>query len=128
MKIGTLFSVNAVIAGVFGIAFTLAPAQTLAPYGVELPFAGLLVARLFGAALVGFGIISWLLRAADASAQRAAAIALTVADALGFLISLWGVLAGAINALGWSTVAIYGLLAAGFALQLARKPAAALSP
>ena len=125
MKIGTLLSINAVIAMIFGIGFTFAPAMTLAPYGVELSAAGLHVARLFGAALVGYGIITWLLRAADAGAQRSVAIALTVADALGTLISAWGVLSGITNALGWTTVAVYGLLCAGFAMHLLRKPAAA---
>jgi hypothetical protein len=125
MKIGTLLAVNAVIAMAFGIAFTLAPVQTLAPYGVELPPPGLLVSRLFGATLIGYGIITWLLRAGDAGAQRSLAIALTVADGLGTVISIWGVLSGAVNALGWSTVAIYGLLCAGFAMHLARKPATA---
>ncbi len=125
MKIGTLLAVNAVISMAFGLAFTLAPVQALAPYGVELPPPGLLVSRLFGATLIGYGIITWLMRAADAGAQRSLAIALTVADGVGTVISIWGVLSGTVNALGWSSVAIYGLLCAGFAMHLARKPATA---
>src|SRR5260370_34729448 len=122
MKIGTLLAVNAVIATAFGLAFALAPAQALAPYGIELPPACLLVSRLFGATLIGYGIITWLMRAADAGAQRSLAIALTVADGVGTVISIWGVLSGVVNALGWSTVAIYGLLCTGFPMHLARKP------
>jgi len=127
MKIGMLFAVNAVIATAFGLAFTLAPGATLAPYGAaDLSAAGLLVARLFGAALIGYGIFTWLLRAADPAAQRVGAIALGVADGIGTVISAHGVLSGAVNGLGWSTVAIYALLCAGYTLHLARKPAGGL--
>jgi len=126
MKIGTLLAVNAVISTLFGLGFVLAPAQSLLPYGVELPPAGLIITRLFGAALLGYGMITWLLRRTqDAAVLRSLALSLAVADALGTLISLWGVAAGYTNALGWSTVAIYALLCIGFALHAAHKPAVA---
>ena len=125
MKIGALLAINAVLAMFFGIAFTLAPALSLARYGVELPAAGLQVTRQFGATLIGYGIITWLMRSADAGAQRSVAIGLTVVTGLGTLFSLWSVVTGIVNALGWSSVAIYGLLCAGYVMHLVRKPAAA---
>ena len=125
MKIGTLYAVNTVIAGVFGLSFSLAPAQTLAPYGVELPLAGLIVARLFGAALVGFAIVSWYMRSAEAATQRNVAVAYALSDALGTVFAAWGVVTGATNALGWSTVLIYALLGAAYGMQLLAKPAGA---
>jgi hypothetical protein len=115
MKLGLLFTLNAVIAAAFGIGFILAPAQVLEAYGVTLTPGTALVSRLFGAALVGYGILTWQVRAAASSdALRAIVLALFVGDLVGFGISLQGVLAGATNALGWSTVVIYALLAAGF--------------
>jgi hypothetical protein len=125
MKIGTVLTVNALIATAFGIGFILAPAQVLAPYGVELPVAGLLMSRLFGASLLGYGILTWLLRGtSDAEVVRAFGVSLGVANALGAAVAAWGVLSGTVNAMGWSTVAIYAALAAGFGYFAARKPAA----
>src|SRR5437764_6081525 len=102
MKIGNLLSANGVVASVFGLAFFLAPAQALAPYGVEMAGAGLLVSRLFGAALIGYGLITWRLRGAtDAGVLRSLEIALAVSNALGTIVSAYGVLSGQVNALGW---------------------------
>jgi hypothetical protein len=126
MKIGMLLAVNAVIATVFGIGFAVASAQALAPYGVSINEGGLLVGRLFGSALIGYGMLTWLMRrSTDEAALRALSISLAVADAVGTLAALWAVVAGHVNALGWTTVAIYGLLCAGFTLFLVRRPAIA---
>ena len=115
MKLGLLFTLNAVIAAAFGLGFVVVPAQLLETYGVTLTPGTTVVARLFGAALVGYGILTWQTRAVPASdALRAIVVALFVGDVLGCLLALQGMLTGAINALGWSTVVIYGLLAAGF--------------
>jgi hypothetical protein len=114
MKLATP-TVNAAIAAIFGIGFVAVPAQVMEPYGITLTPGTALLSRLFGAALVGYALLSWNVRAAAASdALRAVVVSLFVVDMLGVIISLHGVLSGAENALGWSTVAIYGLLAAGF--------------
>lgn len=115
MKLGLLFTLNAVIAAAFGIAFIVVPRPLLEAYGVTLTPGTAVVSRLFGAALVGYGVLTWQVRAAASSETlRAVVLALFVGDVLGFVLSLQGMLKGAINALGWSTVVIYGLLAAGF--------------
>jgi hypothetical protein len=126
MKLGALLTVNSLIAFAFGIGFVIAPAQVLAPYGVSLSVPGLFVARLFGASLVGYGIISWLVRnSTELVSLRALATGLAVGDVLGGAVAAWGVLSGNINALGWSTVVIYFGLAAGFGYFLMQKPAPA---
>ena len=123
MKLGLLFTLNAVIAAAFGIAFIIVPAQLLEAYGVTLTPGTAVVSRLFGAALVGYGVLTWQVRAAASSdALRAVVLALFVGDVFGFGLSLQGMLAGATNALGWSTVVIYGLLAAGFGYFAFGKP------
>jgi hypothetical protein len=80
--------------------------------------AGLLIAQLFGAALLGFGLLNWLGRDfGDAQARQALTTANFAFDLVGFIFSLLGQLGGVngVNSLGWSTVIIYLLLAAGFA-------------
>jgi hypothetical protein len=77
----------------------------------------LLIANLLGTAFIGFGVISYQARdAADSVARRAIALGFVVGNAIGAVITILGITSGAANALGWSTVAIYALLAAGFGI------------
>lgn len=129
MKLAALLAVNAVVATLFGIAFVVAPVDLLAMYGVTVTPGNAVVARLFGAALVGYGVLTWRARgAAPSDALRAIVFSLFVADVIGFIIALHGRLGGAVNALGWSTVVIYGLLAAGFAYFAFQRTGAAATP
>jgi len=126
MKLGNLFAVNAVIAGLFGLGFIFAPAQLLAQYGLAIDAAFGLVAQLFGAALIGYAILTWSVRkAGESDARRAIVLALFVSNAVGFVLSLMAQLKGLANPLGWSTVAIYLLLALGFAYFQFAKPSEA---
>ena len=126
MKLGNLFVVNAVIAGLFGLAFVFAPAQLLAQYGLVVDAGFGLVAQLFGAALVGYAILTWLVRkVGDSEARRAIVLALFISDGVAFVLALMAQLKGLVNSFGWSTVAIYLLLALGFAYFHFAKPSEA---
>ncbi|MFC1819902.1 hypothetical protein ACFLZG_02300, partial [Thermodesulfobacteriota bacterium] len=60
-------------------------------------------------------VLTWCARKAEESeGRRAIILALFISDAIGFIVALIGQLSGAVNALGWSTVIIYLLLALGF--------------
>jgi hypothetical protein len=123
MKLGNLFAINAVIAGLFGLAFVFAPAQLLARYGLTIDAGFGLVAQLFGAALIGYAILTWLVRKTeDSAARRAIVLALFISDGVAFVLALMAQLKGLVNSLGWSTVAIYLLLALGFAYFHFAKP------
>ncbi len=128
MTLRNFLTVAAIIAFAFGLGFILIPGPMLSLYGVGLDPVGTLVGRLFGASLLGFGVLNWLARdVRDAWALRAIIIAELVADLIGFIYTLVGQLGGVggINALGWSTVLIYLLLALGFAYFQFMKPATA---
>ena len=123
MRLKNLFAVNAVIAGLFGLAFVFAPAALLARYGLTLDAQFAVVAQLFGAALIGYAILTWSVRnAGESEARRAIVLALFVSDAIAFVLALIAQLRGLVNSLGWSTVAIYLLLGIGFAYFLFAKP------
>jgi hypothetical protein len=123
MKLGNLFTVNAVIACLFGLGFVFAPAKVLAQYGLTVDAGFGLVAQLFGAALLGYAILTWSARkAGDSDARRAIVLALFVSNAVGFVLALMAQLKGLVNTLGWSTVAIYLVLALGFAYFQFTKP------
>jgi len=126
MKLGLWFTINAVIAVLFGLGFILMPAQLLSLYAVELPVQGIFVAQLYGCALLGFGIITGMLRNATPSSGevRAVLLGLLVSELLGFAFSLWYQLQGMANSLGWLTVVLYLVLGLGFAYFYFKKPAA----
>ena len=115
MKLSTVFIVYAVISAIFGLTFILVPGTSLALYGITLSPGGTTVVRLFGAALLEFALLSWFVRnAGDSEARKAITLALFLGEAIGFIVALLGQLSGAVNALGWSTVAVYLLLTLGF--------------
>jgi hypothetical protein len=125
MKLGYLFVIAAVVTFVFGLGFVLLPEQLLSIYGVnKLDPAGILIGRLFGAALLGYGALYWFARdAEDSEARRAMLIGGFVSAAVGFVAFLLAQLGGVVNGLGWVNVAIYLLLAVGFGYFLAPRVA-----
>ncbi len=124
MNLKILFMINAILALLFGLSFLIIPADTLGWYGIiMMPKGGILVARLFGANLLGVAVLSWLARPLGASEARSAIVlSLVVIDGLGFIASLLAQLDGGINNLGWSTVVLYLLLFLGFAYFRFIKP------
>lgn len=115
MKLSTLMLVNALVAAVFGVGLIVVPGQVMSAYGPEVTPQLEYVTQLFGAALLAFAILTWTARnSPDSDTRRAILLALFVGDSIGFIVSLIGQLGGVMNALGWSTVVIYLLLALGF--------------
>jgi hypothetical protein len=126
MKLSTWLTIAAVVAVVFGLAFVLVTGPLLSFYGITLDKAGSLVAQLFGASLIGFAVLNWFARGVtDREARQAILLANLASDTVGFVMALIGQLAGVANALGWSTVALYLLLALGFAYFQFMKPSTA---
>jgi hypothetical protein len=115
MRSTTLFLAAGILALVFGLGFLVAPAALLPLYGVATDPPIILMSRFFGVALAQLGLALYLIREVrDAAAVRALALAGVVGSICGIGVSLIGVQSGVTNALGWSTVAIYVLLALGY--------------
>jgi ABC-type transport system involved in multi-copper enzyme maturation permease subunit len=118
MSYKNITTVASIVAFVFGLGFVFMPAQLTTFYNVTLNEGGIFIGQLFGAALIGFGVLNWFGRHfTDEQAQQGLVNANMVGDAIGFIFSLLGQLSGSTgaNALGWSTVLIYLLLTLGFA-------------
>jgi hypothetical protein len=116
MKLSMFLSIVGVVAILFGIGFVLAPAQVLAQYGITADQSVAFISRFFGVALINVGLIVWFARnIIDPLGRRSIVLAGLIADILGLLVALQGQIDGLANALGWSTVLIYGLFAIGFA-------------
>lgn len=123
MRLKILLIINAVIGVLYGIAMLLFAAWGASLYGVTATPALILLARLLGAYMLGMGMLSWLIRNALASNTQIYILYVFLAiHVLGFVISLISVLEGTVNALGWSSVALYFLIAVGFAYFLFFKP------
>lgn len=126
MRLSNLLVVAAVIGAVYGVAFVVASGPLLAVYGITLDKAGTLVAQLFGALLIGLAVLNWFARnVTDPEARQAVVFGNLTGDVVGFVVILIGQLAGIANALGWMNVAIYLLLALGFAYVQFMQPRSA---
>jgi len=115
MQFRTFLLLTGLLALVFGVAFALAPAPVLALYAVTTDVGGLVMSRFFGAALINLGLVLLLVRGvADPKAQGAIALGSCVGSIAGLVVALTAQLNGVVNAVGWSSVAIYLLLALGY--------------
>ena len=129
MRASYLFATNAVVAYIFGLALILIPEQTATLYDIQLTAGGAYMARLFGGALLSFGLLTWLVRHAAASPERRAIVlSLLLGNGAGFVVSLLAQLAGVANALGWSTVVLFFLLSLGFVYVLLQSEPDILKP
>lgn len=123
MRLNTLLLIAGVLALVFGLGFLLVPGALLPLYGIEPAAGTILMSRFFGVALVNLGLAVYLLRdVREPTAQRGLVLAGVVGSAAGLAVAMMGQLGGLVNAMGWSTVAIYGLLLLGYASYLRARP------
>jgi hypothetical protein len=108
-------TITALLAVIYAIGFLVIPGRLLILYGTPDPDPHIvLTAQYFGVALLSLGLIVWFVRnCADNATIRGVLIASVIGDVVGFLLTLWGITQGILNASGWSTVVIYGLLAIG---------------
>ena len=115
MNLRHLFTINVPISAFFGGTCILLPNWLFALYGVELTQAGVFMTQLAGAAFLAFGTLAFIARSSESKEFRLAlALGLFVQDLIGTIISIIGQVNGVFNAFGWSTVAVYGLLALGY--------------
>ena len=125
MKLSTLLVITAVVTLVYGVCFVLVPTTVLSIYGMTQGPGEALMSQYFGTSLIFAGLVAWLIRkVTDASAQRAVVLAFLITDVVGLIISLMGTLSGVMSSVGWTAVAIYFLLAVGYASFQFKKPAA----
>ena len=123
MTLKMFFTIIAVLALVHGIGFVLLPEQVAASYGLATSASTVLMARLFGAALLGLGVIFWLARFGTPESVRGVLIATIIGNTVGLIVVVMGTAAGTLNALGWVAALIYLFGAAGSGyFVMARSP------
>jgi hypothetical protein len=123
MTIKTFFTIIAVLALAHGVGFVLVPEEVAAWYGMATSASTVLMAQLFGAALLGLGLIFWLVRDGSSKSVRGVLIATIIGNTVGLLVVVMGTIAGTLNPLGWIAASIYLFGAAGCGyFVLARSP------
>ena len=119
MKLQHLFTINIFFAAFFGLACALLPLWTIQLYGLTANEAAIWTTRLVGGSILGYGTLMWFGRKSElVAARRAIALALLIQDAIGFIASMEIQLSGKVNAFGWPSTILYGLLALGYAYFL----------
>ncbi len=114
MKLKTFFTVVAVVAVVFAIGLLFAPGLMDSAYGTSGTPGEVLTDRMFGSALLAFGVLYWLARDFTGAEARAVILAGLVGEVVLFIVSLNGMLDGVMDATGWSLVVISLLFTLGF--------------
>ena len=113
MKVKPFLTFKAIITIIFGLGFLLLPVSSWGLFGISLNAQGILLSRYVGTGFVAIFLLCWLNKDASPEAQKTTTYILAVTDTIGFVVSLVGQLAGVPSALGWMTVALWFVLAAG---------------
>src|SRR5688572_19815933 len=98
----------------YGFGLVIAPAPFLGVYNIVLNADGVLVARLLGAALLGFTFIFWQLRNSHAKVVTRVMQGSFLYSVVGLLLGLSAMISGVAGPIGWFPVALYALRGAGF--------------
>ena len=123
MKLRHLFMVNILIAIFFGGSCAFFPHFVYSLYGVIPDEAAIWASRLVGGSILGFSTLMWFgIKVASAESRRAIAIALLVQDSIGFVASIIFQLKEEVNAFGWFSLALYGVLALVYAYFIIIRP------
>lgn len=111
MKI--LLIIQAIALALYALPMLVVPSTFWSLYGVTLSDGAAVLSQLFGGVAFGIAVLSWLARnAGDSELRRAMLLAFFINWAIGFIVTLNGQIAGAMNPLGWTLVAwclIFGL-------------------
>lgn len=115
MTLTTWFTIHAVVALAFGAGLLVDPVGLAAMYGMTSDSVGIFTARQLGATFLTFAAIAWLARNAEPGpALKAIVGGFAIGFIVGFAVTFQAQLAGIGNAMYWSAVAVWLILAAGY--------------
>jgi len=119
MNFRNLMIINAVTGILFGAGFLIMPGLLSSLFGIAATPTSDFALRMYGAAILGYGLLGWLIRQArDGVVQKPVLTAVFVKDFGGFLVLLFAQLAGLMNAFGWSVVILLLLMSIAYAYGL----------
>jgi hypothetical protein len=115
MTLKNLFLINSAVSVFFSLALLLIPASMLELFGMASGPVDKLLIQFFGAELLGAGLITlFAMNTKELRTHRSLTLSFFIANGIGFIVALGGMLTGVMDVLGWAIVIVYLLLAAGF--------------
>ena len=106
----------------FGIPVLLIPDKISPLFGMYLDSGGILMARLYGGALLANFLVAWFSRNDTGSISLYAVVLyIFVYNSINFFVALWATIAGIAGLTGFSIVAIYLFFAVGYGFVLLSK-------
>ena len=122
MKLSTFAIIIVILAVGFGLAFVFIPVKLAAFYGISLSGGGILMARYFGVANLFIGMIFLSYSSVSPAAKSWPKLLLysLIYDILQLIVTLPTVLNKESNSMGWTTVALFALLAIGSGYYMAQ--------
>lgn len=120
MKLSTFAIIITILAFGFGLAFVFIPVKLMAFYGIALDNTGAWMARYYGLANLFIGMIFWSYSGVSAAAKSWPKLLMfsIIYDVMQLILTLAGILSGLGNSMGWTTVALFAILALGSAYFL----------
>ena len=116
MSYRIMFALNAAVAFLIGVGFLFFPARVLGLFGTETFVSTLFVARLFGTAMLGLGLVLWFAKdVLDEKIQKGLGVALLVSAVTGLVVTLLGTFAAhaVIRTNGWAIMMILSMTGGG---------------
>ncbi len=116
MKLNNFLVLNAILFVPFGIFMLLAPTVIFPLFGINLDADGVLMARVFGSALMNLGLICYLIRNEKPTAigMKAVLIGNFLFHAFDAISTFIASYSGVMNTLGWMFTLLHFSLAIGF--------------
>lgn len=112
MKLKTILTIDAIATALFSLAFIFVPAMAFGTFGVDVDNVAAHLIRTSGAVLIGVAIMAWFGRdSGPTTARNGLVIGLVVLFAIIAINDTIDTLNGTLNAVGWSTVVLTGVLA-----------------
>jgi hypothetical protein len=131
MNYRIMFALNSVVAFLFGLGFLFLPSRALGLLGTETFVSTVLVARLFGTAMLGIGLVLWFAKdVTDVTMQKGMGIALLVSAVTGLAVTLLGTFAShaVIRTNGWAVILVYLIFGLGYGYLLFLKRGSSFKP
>jgi O-antigen/teichoic acid export membrane protein len=114
MDIKRYFTIAAIVAFLYALAFLLFPVQASLFFSDFAEPRAVLYLRFCGAAVLAWGLIVWFARDFQGwHAVRSVLIATVVGLALNIIINVWATLEGWLNAKAWGSTVVLALLLLG---------------
>lgn len=125
MSYKMMFTLNAIVALVFGAVFLLMPETILNYFEAEAYVATILMGRFFGSAMISLGLLLWFTKdMPDEAVQKWMAISMFASAVLGLIVTILDIASekNIMRANGWIAIVVYLLFALGYGFLLYLKP------